>query len=193
MQIVYAMQPIPKGRILFLAGPTPRSGTSAKSWRPAALDTIREIGFDGAVLVPEDENGVFHGDYCGQVDWETQGLIKANCIMFWVPRALPDMPGLTTNDEFGYWKASGKVVWGSPPDAVKVTYQRDYCGQHQIPCFLTMSSTCRAAVEMAQTQPALGSLKQRLEEAIFERDRWQKRMLKLERRLEAVRAGLSVD
>ena len=39
--------------------------------------------------------------------------------MFWIPRKMPDMPGLTTNLEFGYYiaKRPDNVILGFPKDA----------------------------------------------------------------------------
>lgn len=150
MKIVYAMQPIPARVELFLAGPTPRS-QDVKSWRPAALRALSQLGFDGTVLVPEGSDGEFHGDYLGQIDWETEGLEGAACILFWLPRRFPDMPGLVSNDEWGFWKASGKVVFGAPPDAEKVKYQILYCTRHNIPCSSTLYETCSSALQLLRS------------------------------------------
>lgn len=160
MKLIYAMEPI-SGPSIFLAGPTPRSldlknMTAAnqeiirrlqiKSWRPQAIEALRELGFNGAVLIPEDRDGGFHGDYLGQIDWETEALQQATCILFWVPRKLDIMPGLTTNDEWGFWKASGKVVFGAPTWAEKVRYQQLYCKKLGIPCSTDLRETCELAV-----------------------------------------------
>lgn len=55
MEVIYARQPLPD-RVeasIFLAGPTPRS-RATRSWRPEALDMLRDLGFSGHVFVPED-------------------------------------------------------------------------------------------------------------------------------------------
>ncbi len=108
------------------------------------------MGYRGNVFIPEDVGGGVQGayDYSQQIAWETDGLDKADVIVFWVPRVMADMPALTTNDEWGHWKSSGKVVWGSPPDAVSVTYQRSYCAAHNIPLCDTLKDTLRAALQM---------------------------------------------
>ena len=146
MKAVYAMEPI-TGPAIFLAGPTPRS-QAVSSWRPAAIQAMSDLGFTDTLLIPEDRSGKFHGDYLGQIDWETEGLQSAVCIMFWVPRALPDMPAFTTNDEWGFWKASGKVVFGAPNWAEKVRYQQLYCERHGIPSRDSLRDTCAAAIKM---------------------------------------------
>lgn len=120
MKLIYATEEIDThdAPSIFLAGPTPRNANGT-SWRPDAVNFLGLLGFEGYVLLPVDRSGVFHGNYDSQVEWEEEALQKASCIMFWVPRSLPDMPGFTTNDEWGFWKNSGKVTWGAPLEAEK--------------------------------------------------------------------------
>lgn len=147
MLLVYARQSIPDLPSIFLAGPTPRNA-GVKSWRGAAVKFLSDQRFSGAVLIPEPSDGVWLGDYDGQIDWETAALERATCILFWIPREMTSMPGLTTNDEWGFWKASGKVVLGAPPEAVSVRYQRRYAERHGIPCLSTLPETVCAAITM---------------------------------------------
>lgn len=137
---VYALEPFPSTvtKTIFLAGPTPRNG-GAKSWREDALTLLAELGYDGHVFIPEASDGVWKNDYDGQVEWEEEGLNRADVILFWVPRDLTGntygtpMPALTTNDEWGFWKKSGKIVWSSPSWADKTSYQRYYAKKYGIP------------------------------------------------------------
>jgi 8-oxo-dGTP pyrophosphatase MutT (NUDIX family) len=148
MQVVYAREPFP-GQVtksIFLAGPTPRA-VGVQSWRPEALATLKALGYDGHVFVPEDRGGRVKFDYDDQVDWEEDGLQRADCIVFWVPREMQTMPALTTNDEWGAWKASGKVVFGAPPEAYKVKYQRHYASKLGVPQSETLEGTLKAAIE----------------------------------------------
>lgn len=135
---------------IFLAGPTPRRA-DVQSWRAEALCLLTGplLRYGGDVFIPEDRGvGGMHGVYEEQLAWETEGLRRADVIVFWVPRDMATLPGLTTNDEWGFWKASGKVVFGAPKEAVSVRYQRSYCEQHGIPCFSTLEDTLRAATTM---------------------------------------------
>jgi len=134
---------------IFLAGPTPRSCSHAVSWRPGACDLLEKLGFTGQVFIPEDRTGIFHGNYDGQVEWEEKALHAASCIMFWVPRSLPEMPGFTTNDEWGFWKTSGKVTWGAPPEAEKVSYQWYYARKFNVLTANTLEESCRNAIKVA--------------------------------------------
>lgn len=152
MKILYAQEPFAetKGPSIFLAGPTPRS-KDVLSWRPEALGLLNKSGFEGTVFVPEPRSGSWASDYFAQVEWEEQGLERAACILFWVPRVLKDMPALITNDEWGTWKASGKVVFGAPSWAEKIKYQRYYANKLGVPNFETLEETILAAVQMASS------------------------------------------
>jgi 8-oxo-dGTP pyrophosphatase MutT (NUDIX family) len=151
-QVVYALEPYPDTVVksMFLAGPTPRG--SGKSWRKDAIDYLKAIGYNGHVFVPEPRDGAWAEDYTNQVDWEEDGLNRADVIVFYVPRDLTGetygvpMPALTTNDEWGNWKESGKVVWGSPDWAQKVRYQRYYGDKFKVPLANTLEDTLQNAV-----------------------------------------------
>lgn len=133
---------------LFLAGPTPRSA-DVPSWRPAAVDLIRRHWAgpgDLVVFVPESSTSAFTADYDDQIGWELRWLSAADQVLFWVPRDLATLPGLTTNDEWGWLKDSGRAVFGSPPDAAKVRYQREYARNHGIPLADTLDAAVRAAL-----------------------------------------------
>lgn len=134
MHVVYAHETAPPAlrASIFLAGPTPRDA-STPSWRPEALRLLAERGFDGVVFVPEPRDGGWSREYDDQVAWEEAHLHMADVALFWVPRELPGMPGLTTNDEWGTFKTSGKVVFAAPPSAVKIRYQRYYADKLGIP------------------------------------------------------------
>jgi len=151
MKIVYAPETwdVTDGHRIFLAGPTPRSQSIA-SWRPNALKIFETLDYEGTILVPEDRSGLFKCSYDAQIEWEDFGLRNADCIMFWVPRSLPDMPAFTTNDEWGTWKRSGKCVWGNPPTAEKVSYQRFYAQKLNVPMSDTLEQTCVNAIETAK-------------------------------------------
>lgn len=153
---VYACTPFPQRveKTIFLAGPTPR--TKAQSWRTEALALLEQHGFDGHVFIPEPDPETTEGwaeDYMRQLRWEEEGLKRADIIVFWVPRDLtgarggPPLPGFTTNDEWGAWKASGKVVWGSPPWADHVRYQRRYAERLGVPIATTLDKTLQNALE----------------------------------------------
>jgi 8-oxo-dGTP pyrophosphatase MutT (NUDIX family) len=134
---------------VFLAGPTPRSPDVA-SWRPAAVDLIRRHWAGPGTLVvfvPEPADGRPWADYDDQRLWELRWLRVADQVVFWVPRDMATLPGLTTNDEWGWIKDSGRAVFGSPADAVKVRYQREYAADAGVPLGGTLEETLRLALD----------------------------------------------
>jgi hypothetical protein len=156
MQLVYAKEPLTvevRELSIFLAGPTPRSlslfasDRSTPSWRPDAIAVLERLRFPGHVLVPEPRDGTWSGEYTDQIEWEADAMDAASVIVFWLPRKLDTMQGFTTNDEWGYWKASGKVIFGAPLWAEKVTYQRWWANRLGVPSFETLDDTIAAAFD----------------------------------------------
>jgi hypothetical protein len=130
VKVYYAGETLPEredgslvSNSIFLAGPTPREA-HIKSWRPEALKMLEEMGFDGHVFVPETSAWGWLGNYAAQLKWEWGGLGRAACVLFWIPRSLTDMPGYTTNVEFGTMMAffPHRVVLGAPPGTPKMRY-----------------------------------------------------------------------
>jgi calcineurin-like phosphoesterase family protein len=129
------------GPTIFLAGPTPRD-KNVPSWRPAFTEELLRSGFRGTIIIPEPEFFQENFDYDKQIEWEDEGLTKAHLIVFWVPRNLKDMPGFTTNIEFGEWMKSGKIVLGFPPKAEKMRYLTFKADKYSIPVYNTTSELC---------------------------------------------------
>jgi hypothetical protein len=123
LTVIYAKEQFPSEvvKTLMLCGPTPRNN-NVISWRKEAIETLEKLGFDGHVFCPEERNGTFQGDYDDQIKWETEALNRADVIVFWVPRNMKTLPGLTTNVEFGAWANSGKVILGFPENAENIRY-----------------------------------------------------------------------
>ncbi|HEY1065710.1 MAG TPA: nucleoside 2-deoxyribosyltransferase domain-containing protein [Pirellulales bacterium] len=116
MHVVYSDQPVRFiGPSIFLAGPTPRR-ESVPSWRPEALRLLEQFAFEGTVFVPEHAEPALGYDFLTQVEWEFAALERADAILFWIPRDAVDLPGFTTNVEFGRYVGSGRAVYGRPDD-----------------------------------------------------------------------------
>jgi len=152
MNVVHALQPFPDKVIssIFLAGPTARDA-KVKGWRPEALEFLVAAGYGGTVFVPEHEGwkpGLDPKDWTAQVEWEEEALNRADCILFWIPRNMKALPGLTTNDEWGRWKDSGKCVLGTPEGAMHVGYQRFYAERLAVPLCSTLAETVAVALKM---------------------------------------------
>lgn len=132
---------------LFLAGPTPRTPEVA-SWRPEALtEIVRRWAGPGVLVVflPEPRGAVWP-EYDHQRTWELYWGDRCDVVMFWIPRGA-GMPALTTNDEWGRWKDSGRAVLGTPPDAASVRYQRGYAVDRHISLTDTLADTVAAALD----------------------------------------------
>ena len=151
MKTVYTQEPLPTeiDSTIFLAGPSPRDEDVGSWRRPQALQMLEDMNFKGTVFVPEWRMAPPAGtklEYDTQVEWETAAMNMSDCILFWIPRELKTMPAFTTNDEWGTWKQSGKVVFGAPENAEKVKYQQWWAGKLGLPIHTTLWDTLGDAV-----------------------------------------------
>lgn len=145
MNVVYARQPLAKS--IFLAGPTPRDVRAVSSWRPRALQLLKEQGFTGKVFVPEAEDGGLPPNaYDEQIRWEWEALDQATVVVFWVPRELPLLPAFTTNTEFGLLAQSGKLLLGYPAEAQKMRYLDRLAQRFHMPIYGDLRELLNAAV-----------------------------------------------
>ena len=114
-----------EGPVIFLAGPTVRGNQPhLTSWRFEAIELFKEKKFNGSLVVPEFTSKAESDKGKKWIPmWEFNGLKRADCIMFWIPRTR-ELIGLTTNWEHGYWmgKEINKVVYGRPDDAYRIGY-----------------------------------------------------------------------
>ena len=106
---------------IFLAGPCPREDYS-EDWRYDAFDILEELGFNGVVVTPTNENfrdferasKLGHLDMLKmQTDWERKMMHMATRLVFWIPRD-KEHPARTTNVEFGEWYKKEGVFFGWP-------------------------------------------------------------------------------
>lgn len=109
---------------IFLAGPTLRNSTFDKSWRNEACNILKKLEFEGIVYIPEFKEGQNPFDFMNQVEWEREGLMNADIILFYIPRKLPELPGFTTNVEFGTYliKRPNNIILCSPLNSEKNKY-----------------------------------------------------------------------
>ena len=125
MTLYYTDQSLPDtaSPSLFLAGPTPRSGTTP-SWRAGAIQRLEELAFEGAIFVPEWSDGHHLMDAVDQFEWDQHAMALADLVVFWVPRTMAQLPGLTTNIEFGRCIESrpADVLYGRPEGADATLY-----------------------------------------------------------------------
>ena len=118
----YGDEILPNQKAISLCGPTPRN-SKTKSWRIDAIKILKKLNYDGIVYIPES-NGekLFFKNKEEQMMWERNCYINSNIIVFWVPRKFPNMLGLTTNVEFGYWLKIKKCIYGRPKNAYRTDY-----------------------------------------------------------------------
>lgn len=115
---------------IFLAGPSYRSTEPISGWRKEFVDIFRDRIFDGTLFVPEPLIGI---DEVIATEWEDRYMKECDLILFWIPRDMKTLPGLTTNIEFGRWMDSGKCVVGHPYSADNMEYIDYRCKQLNIP------------------------------------------------------------
>ena len=133
---------------IFLAGPCPRDDYRAKDWREKTYGILENLGFDGYVLNPTNEN--YNNEDADalkkQTDWEYEAMHKASAIVFNLDRT-KEHPGMTTCVEIAdYWKYPSIYVYC--PDDNNMTpnkYIRIHCEKLGIPIYNTIED-CYAAV-----------------------------------------------
>jgi len=145
LKIVTPKDPTPDSykSSIFLAGPIPRGSYEGLLWQDAACGILGDKGYDGVVFVPCP----YVGDYSKQVEWEDEHLNMADCILFWVPRS-KDLPGFTTNVEFGEWMKSGKVILGAPHGAERIRYLTTKAAQYGITVRDDLEITVDSALDL---------------------------------------------
>ena len=146
---------------IFLAGPTVRGNQPHLiSWRFPCIDEFEKQKFNDSLIIPEftDKSQSDKGKDWIPL-WEFNGLKKANCILFWIPRTR-ELIGLTTNWELGYWMGHEpqKILYGRPDGAYRTRYldimwEATFLGfQHFLPkIYNTLEAIVQASIELAST------------------------------------------
>ena len=115
-----------EGPVIFLAGPTVRGNQQhlQPSWRFAAIEIAKKLGFRGTLVVPEFADPKESDKDRPELPlWEYNGLKRADCVIVWIPRT-KELIGLTTNFEHGYWigRNVSKILYGRPDDSYRNRY-----------------------------------------------------------------------
>lgn len=152
--IVHPNEALPSSGVaaIYLVGPVPRK-TGEVRWHLEAIAALQAYRFDGAVIVPRtlDERAIQESDE-RQLSWEFQAQCRADVLLFWVPRDLVDMPGLTTNLEWGMWYDTGKVVIGIPPGAALTLPLRHAAQRAALEVCDTLDGTVQSALRALACQ-----------------------------------------
>ena len=160
MQLIFSDMNMPSTvtKSIFLAGPSPRN-RHAWDWRKDAIKILQEINYNGTVFIPAPQNlfynnqqNDFQWSYDNQIAWEIKGRKIADKIVFWIPRDIKgQMPGFTTNVEFGEDISSEKIVYGRPNYAEKCKYLDLKCQLEQIKVYNNLKEM------LSETSKILGS------------------------------------
>jgi len=142
---------------IFLAGPierwTPDYGPRYTRWRDAAVGHLRRNyqfhETDIRILNPEWDERPEGWSYEIQVEWEVEALRNATCILCWIERIMPDLPGFTTNIEVGQWLTSPKLIVGAPPDTPHVKYIKTRRKMVDLSWFDSLVDCCEVALKYA--------------------------------------------
>jgi hypothetical protein len=148
--LIYVLEPIPRSptKTIFLAGPVPREA-DVESWHDEAAREIGQTGFRGSVVVPRPRPGAPVADTDEQRRWERDAMLRSDALLFWIPRVLWTLPGLTSNLEWGIWHDSGKAVLGAPPWAPRMSYLRFYAEIGGAPQATSLPDAAQIAVDLA--------------------------------------------
>lgn len=134
---------------VFLAGPTYRV-MDRESWRVAAIRLFEKLGFNGVLFVPEPAAGYSWPERDVQIEWEHKYLDWSSWVLFWIPRDMDLLPGLTTNIEWGMYWDSGKANLGYPLGAPHMEYM-DWCARKiGVPVRHTLEETVAVAKKGAE-------------------------------------------
>lgn len=140
------------GILFFQRGPCPRD-RQHPDWRDDVLDIFESAGFNGTVIIPTNRNydkacSIFSEDgaHKKQVRWERIAMHCASAILFWIPRS-SDMPGFTTNVEFGEWYKKDGVFVGHPDLAEHVRYLDKKLSEQKKTSYSLLEQEINAAIE----------------------------------------------
>ena len=134
---------------IFLAGPTYRT-RNKDSWRADAIRLFEILGFNGVLFVPEPAAGKDWSDQDTQIVWEHKHLCQSSWIMFWIPRDMDLLPGMTTNIEWGMYWDSGKANLGFPHGAPHMSYMHWCAEEIGVPIRHTLEETVAVAKRGAE-------------------------------------------
>jgi len=162
--IYYTLDEPTEGGGIFLAGPSLRPEQKGTSWRPDAIQRIKQLKINPTIYVPEFKpilvpnyrqgEAPENWTYEKQVEWEVKCLFLAQTILFWIPRSF-ETPGFTTNIEFGEWLHSDKIVIGWPKHADRMDYIAHRCKMRGMYIHHNLNTLCEEAVEHNRKRNAI--------------------------------------
>jgi len=148
---IYALEPLPAppARVVYLAGPVDREAPET-DWHAHAITELRTSGFGGSIVIPVLRPGTAKRPGAdARIAWEHAAMSRADALLFWIPRALWTLPGLTSNLEWGIWHDSGKAVLGAPAEAPRMRYLRFHARRMGAPQADSLPAAARIAARIA--------------------------------------------
>lgn len=140
---------------VFLAGPTSRNQILEYNWRSEAVRLLREFGYRGWIFCPEPRGEECPGDFT-DVDtvytWESDRLMNAAHVLFWIPRKADELLGLNTNLELGiilgkvmvFPEFRQKLYVGWPNGAERMGLLKHYVTIAKTTPYKTLVDLCKA-------------------------------------------------
>ncbi len=143
---------------LFLAGPTSRNQILEYNWRCEAVALLRTYGFHGWIYCPEPRGLELAEDFTERSyihTWESDRLMKATHVAFWVPRKADELLGLNTNLELGVYIGKKlarqlnhqKLFIGWPHNAERMGLPRHYTEMSETSIHHELLDLCKAIAE----------------------------------------------
>lgn len=141
-------------KLVFLAGPTSRNQVLHCNWRAQAVSLLRHYGFKGWVFCPEPRGLEIAGDFTERSyihKWESDRLMNATQVAFWIPRKADELLGLNTNLELGIFLGMAianqldgqKLSVGWPHEAERMGLPNHYMEMARIYRYTTLEKLCQ--------------------------------------------------
>lgn len=149
---------------VFLAGPTSRNQVLECNWRCEAVRLLREAGFTGWIFCPEPRGEELPGDFTERSlihGWESERLLNATHIAFWIPRKADELLGLNTNLELGLFlglkigdNLDGQQLFvGWPPRAERMGLPKHYLNMAGMDHYAELKELCEAISVTPRQRP----------------------------------------
>jgi hypothetical protein len=147
---------------VFLAGPTSRHQVLECQWRAQAVSLLRHYGFEGWIFCPEPRGIELSSDFTERSyihKWESDRLMGARHVAFWIPRKADELLGLNTNFELGMSVKRAeldenyrrKLFVGWPHEAERMGLPNHYMEMAGFYRYTTLEELCQT-VESSRTK-----------------------------------------
>ncbi len=142
-----------QGPSIILLGPTPVGIYSTYTWRTEAVEILRDKGFDGHIIVPENRDGPKSVSKADAAKWLSLALISAKKVVFWIPdqsnqNCIPlFFLGTLTNNLKHASEANPKLFVGWPSMIAHMEGVEYYLRSVGQTVFSDLSELCQASVK----------------------------------------------